>query len=380
MKKFIAAVVATLAAGILLAAGVSATSPNVNYKNGNNVTLEQSKVVDGAYYVAGDTVTVAGTIKGDLYCAGKNVFVTGTIEGDVFCAGQNIKVAANVDGDVRLAGQTVTVDGIISRNVTVFGDVVDIAKTAVIGRDLNGASSNFTVDGKVTRDATIGGSSITVLGSIGRDLGADSENLSINEGALVNGWVRYTSINEASIAKGAVKGEVRYTKQEHSDQAAESNAAIVSSFIYMLLAFAVLSLGIVLVAPQQVNAVAAVGTKRLGMSILLGVFMLLAAPILLVLIALTFVGIPLAILLGLVWILILVLSGPMFAYYIGRLLLRKHTDNAVWTMLVGAAVVVVLFIVPVVNVFAGLASLIIGMGMVSMYAITRLQKPNYTVK
>jgi cytoskeletal protein CcmA (bactofilin family) len=381
MKKIIAVVIATLSAGLLLTAGVSATSSNVNYGGGDNVTLERSKVVNGAYYTSGDTVTIAGTVKGDLYCAGKTVFVTGTIEGDVFCAAQTIKIAGNVDGDVRVAGQTVTIDGITSRNVTVFGEVVDIAKTAVIGRDLNGASNSVTVDGKVGRDVTIGGNTVSILGNVGRDVGVASENLSINDGSSVAGWVRYTSRNEASIAEGSVQGEVKYTKKEDDDTAAaDSSAAAISSFIYMLLAFAVLSLGIILIAPQQVHAVGITGIKRLGLSILLGVFALLAVPILLVLLALTFIGIPLALLLGLVWILILVLSGPIFAYYLGRLLLRKHTDNAIWTMLVGAALVVVLFIIPIVNVITGLASLILGMGMISLYVMSRLQKPHYTVK
>ncbi|HMI08788.1 MAG TPA: polymer-forming cytoskeletal protein [Candidatus Saccharimonadales bacterium] len=380
MKKIIAVIIATLSAGLLLTAGVSATSSNVNYKGGDNVTLERSKVVNGAYYTSGDTVTIAGTVKGDLYCAGKTVFVTGTIEGDVFCAAQTIKIAGNVDGDVRVAGQTVTIDGITSRNVTVFGEVVDVAKTAIIGRDLNGASNSVTVDGKVGRDVTIGGNTVSILGIIGRDVGVASENLTINEEASVAGWVRYTSQNEASIAEGSVKGEVKYTKKEDDAAAADSNAATISSFIYMLLAFAILSLGIVLIAPQQVHAVGITGIKRLGMSILLGIFALLAVPILLVLLALTFIGMPLALLLGLVWILLLVLSGPMFAYYLGRLLLRKHTDNAIWTMLVGAAMVVVLFIIPIVNVIVGLTSLILGMGMVSLYVMSRLQKPHYTVK
>jgi cytoskeletal protein CcmA (bactofilin family) len=379
-RKILAAAIVTLSAGLLLTVGVQAKSSNMNYGGGNNVTLERSKVINGAYYTSGDTVTIAGTVKGDLYCAGKSVFVTGTIEGDVFCAGQNVKIAGNVEGDVRVAGQTVSIDGTTSKNVTVFGDVVDVAKTAMIGQDLNGASNTVTVDGQVGRDVTIGGKTVSILGTVGRDIGVASENLSINEGSSVAGWVRYTSRNEATIAKNSVKGEVKYTKQEDNSTQADSTAAMISSFIYMLLAFAVLSLGIVLIAPQQVHAIGTIGIKRLGMSILIGVFAVLAMPILLIFLALTFVGIPLAILLGIIWVLILILSGPMFAYYLGRLLLRKQTDNAIWTMLVGAAVVVVLFIIPIVNVITGLASVIVGMGIVSLYVASHLHKPRYTVK
>ncbi len=49
-------------------------------------------------------------------------------------------------------------------------------------------------------------------------------------------------------------------------------------------------------------------------------------------------------------------------------------------MLVGAALLVVLFIIPIVNVVTGLASLFLGMGMLSLHIVSRLQKPQYTVK
>jgi cytoskeletal protein CcmA (bactofilin family) len=379
-KKILAVFIAMLSIGALFTAGVATAKNNVNYRGGENVTLDQTKTVDGAYYVSGDTVNVAGTVKGDLYCAGRTIFVTGTVEGDVFCAGQNVKISGKVDGDVRVAGQTITIDGNTSRNVTAFGDVVDIAKTAVIGRDLNGASNTATVDGNVGRDVTIAGNTIAILGTVRRDVGVASENLSINEGSTVLGWVRYTSRNEASIADGAVKGEVKFTRQENKDTARDSTAAVMSLFIYKLLAFIVLSLGIVLLIPRHVHAIGTIGIKRLGMSVLVGVFMLLAVPIILVILALTVIGIPFAALLGLIWIVTLVLSGPLFAYYIGRLLLRKQTNNAIWTMLAGAVIVAILLVIPVVNVLTGLAALIIGMGTLGMYILSRFQKPNYEVK
>jgi hypothetical protein len=380
MKGKIIAIVATvIAAGFLLAGSASAMNANTDHQVRGNVTLEKSKVIDGAYYAAGDTITIAGTVKGDVYCAGKSVTITGTVEGDVFCAGQNVKVSGTVDENVRVAGQMVTIDGSTSKNVTVFGDVVDIAKSAVIGRDLNGASNTVTVDGKVGRDVTIGGSTISIVGAVGRDIGVKSDNLSIAEGSSVTGWVRYTGRNEASIAKGSVKGEVKYTKQtqDNSHKNAGNNVA---STVYMLLAFAVLSLVVVLIAPQQVNAIGAVAQRRLGMSVLVGVFMLLAVPIILVLVAVTFIGVPVTLIAGLVWLLVLSLSGPLFAYYIGRLLLKKQTDNAIYSMLVGAAVLVILYLIPVVNILTGLASLVIGMGMIALYILGHLQKPHYTVK
>lgn len=379
-KKLIALVAIIFTAGLVFAGSALAKDPDSNYRGGNNVTLEESKTVDGAYYAAGDTVTIDGTINGDLYCAGRTITVTGTVDGDVFCAGQNVKIAGSVTGDIRAAGQTVTIDG-DAENVSAFGDVVDIAKTATIARDLNGAGNTVTVDGKIGRDATLGGNTIAILGSIGRDIGVKTENLSINDGASVAGWVRYESPNTASIAQGSVKGEVKYTHTEEKDRsAANQGAAAVGSFIYGLLAFIVFSLGITLVIPRHVNATGNLGRTQLGMSVLTGIAALFAAPIALVFIALTVVGIPLALFLGVFWLLLLALSGPMFAYYLGRLLVGTKVNNIVLTMLIGAVVLAILFAIPVINFFAGLISVVVGTGMLGLYLVKRLQKPNYEIK
>lgn len=378
--KLIALVATIFTAGIVLAGSAVAKDPNGNYRGGDTVTLEQSKTVDGAYYAAGDTVNIAGTVNGDLYCAGRNINVTGSVDGDVFCAGQNVKIAGTVSGDIRAAGQTVTIDG-SAQNVTAFGDVVDIAKTATIARDLNGASNSLTIDGKIGRDVTLGGNTVTILGSVGRDVAVTAKNLSINNDATVAGSVGYRSPNTASIAAGSVKGEVKYTHIEEKERSSRNqSAAAVASFIYMLLAFIVFALGITLIIPRHVNAIGSLGISQLGMSILVGIAALFAAPIVLVFIGLTIIGIPLAIFLGVFWMLLLALSGPMFAYYIGRLLVRTKINNIVLTMLIGAAVLAVLFAIPVINIIAGLVSAVVGTGMLGLYITRRLSKPNYEVK
>lgn len=381
--KLIALVAIVFTAGLIFTGVATAKNPDSNYRGGNNVMLEQSKTVNGAYYAAGDTITIAGTVNGDLYCAGRTIVVTGTVDGDVFCAGQNVKVAGKVSGDIRVAGQTVTVDG-TSQNVTAFGDVVDVAKTAVMARDLNGASNTLTVDGKVGRDVTLGGNTVTILGSVGRDVGVATRNLSISDGASVAGWVRYESPNTASIAEGSVKGEVKFTRVEEKEQVSNSQGAAVASFLYGLLAFIVFSLGLALIVPKHVHAIGSLGITQLGMSILAGIAVVFATPILLLFIGFTVVGIPLALFFGVLWILILALSGTMFAYYIGRLLLRSRVDNILLTMLVGASILAILlailFAIPIVNVFAGFASAIVGTGVLGLYIVKRLQKPNYTIQ
>lgn len=376
-RKLIAIVTGVFAAGLLFTGGVAmAKSGDDPFKK--NVSLDKSTVVDGSYYATGQTVTVAGTVKGDVYCAGSSIVVSGTVEGDVLCAGQTVKVSGTVKGNVRVAGQVVTVDGTIAKNVSAFGQTVDIAKTAQIGQDLNGASSSATIDGKVGRDMTFAGSSVNILGMINRNVDATSENLTVNKGASVNGYVHYTSKNSAVIADGTVKGKVEHTKAT-DDRRKDDGTVAVSSALYMMFAFLLVALTLALVFPQFVDSVGTTGQKRLGLSILSGVVFVFAAPMVVVLIALTVLGIPLAIILGFAWVLVLALSGPLAAYYLGKLLLRNNSTNIVARMMAGAVILAILYVIPVVNIIAGVITLVLGTGMLSLHALSQ-KKFSYTTK
>ena len=379
--KFLAIAAAVVTAGLLLTGTMVAASTDKDDMWSANKTVKESEVIDGTYYAAGQTVTVAGTVKGDVYCAGKSVIVTGTVEGDVLCAGQTVKVSGKVGGDVRLAGQSVTVDGTIAKSASLAGATIDITKSGNIGQDITAAGETVTISGKVARDMWIGGTSATITGTIGRHGEVASEDFTVSDGAIVQGNVHYKSRHEASIAEGSVKGKVDFTKQTDRQNDSSSGASFASS-VYMGLALLFMSLIFVLAAPNLMNNLGIVGRKKLGMTIVAGLILLLAGPLLLVLVGITVIGIPLAIALALAWILLLLVSGPVTAYYIGRLVSRKYTSNAVASMMIGAVILAILLMIPVVNVIAGIASTVLGTGMVVLHAFgTAGQKKfSYTIK
>jgi hypothetical protein len=89
---------------------------------------------------------------------------------------------------------------------------------------------------------------------------------------------------------------------------------------------------------------------------------------------------PLAFFIGLVWLTVVVASGPLFSYLVGRLLLRKYATQPVLTMLVGVVAVFVLYLIPIINLLAMIASLWLGTGMLLVQLSKHFKKPVYTVK
>lgn len=372
----LAAAVITVFVGAGIVSAMSGTDKN--YK-AQSVTIASSETYNGALYVTGQSLTVAGTVKGDIYCASQTVIITGTVEGDVLCASQNIQINGKVTGNVRVAAQAASFGGTVGGTITAFSQTVDVGNSAVIGGDLNGAAGTMTVAGKVGRDILASAGSMTITGIVGRDIGGNYNQLAVLDNSSVGGALRYTSDQDANIAKGSVLGEVIRTAPQTQDATSIRNS-LFGFGVYVFFSMILIALVVALIAPRLVNTVANNGISRLLASLLVGFFFVFGAPFILLFIAMTVVGIPLVGLLFLSWLVVLILSGPVFGYYVGRLIMQRHTTNPLLVMLVGSTVVLLSYFIPILNIFTLLATSTVGTGMIVLTLAKYYQKPVYKLE
>lgn len=378
MRLTLGVIVASIVVGALALTSNVMAEDGHSYGKTDVTTVAKDKTVDGAFYGFSDTVIVNGTVKGDVYCGGQNITINGTVEGDVICAGQSIKLSGTVNGDVRLAGQSITVDAHVLGSLSTFGQSVDVAKDAIVEQDFNGAGQNVTINGTVKRDVMLGGDRVVVEGSVGRNLDGRYNNLTITSDAKVNGNATFES-RDSSIADGSVAGETKNTPLPQDDKKAAQGLNIAAA-LYGLVAMLIFSMVLVLLAPGPLNRATTLDMKRFWQSILIGFIAGIVVPITILLVAFTFVGLPLALFAGIAWLAVLILSTPVFSYYVGRQIMGKSTKNAVLVMLVGALVVLLAMNVPLLGILVWLAAGMGGSGMILMALSRHWQKPNYTVR
>jgi cytoskeletal protein CcmA (bactofilin family) len=341
------------------------------------LTVQKNQTVDGAFYGAGDLIEIDGKVKGDVYCAGQNIIINGTVDGDVICAGQTIRVAGTVNGDVRVAGQSISVDGAITGSVSAFGQNITVSENTTIGRDFNGAGQSVVVSGKVGRDMGFASNQANVTGHIGRNFNGYYENATIASGATVAGNAIFES-RSAAIANGAVSGETKRTTPVIDTEQRAAKGFDVIGRIFNLLALFTFALVLVLFVPGHVRRATNVSMRQFWLSALLGFGITVGAPIVAIILAFTLIGIPLAGLLVLGWLGLLMLSIPVFSYYIGRQLLRTNPRNAVAVMAIGALVVLLVMNIPLLGGLVGFVGSVAGVGMVAMALSRRWTKPVYT--
>lgn len=358
-RNVMAAAALVAVVGVLFGVKASAGSIYMANEDGST-TVAKGKVVDGSAYLAGNTVLVQGTVNGDVYCAGNTVRVDGTVNGDVLCAGNTVTVSGTVNGDVRAAGATVTLGGKISGNASVAGSDIIADASLKLGGDLTGGAATLTVDGVIGRDMTVGAGDLLLNGRVGRDVMTGLDTVTFGTDATVGGNFNYSANKEFDIPENTVAGKTDFTMidDEEMQQTDGFGSAILWSLSVAVLAF----LG-AFAMPKQTRALGEVSWGNFAAALGLGLAVAILTPVVAVILLITGVGSIVAYALLLAWLLVMALSPVGIAYFVGTKVYGKNSNHVLLRSLVGAVILFIVLLIPVVNVPAFFVMLFAGVGL-----------------
>jgi hypothetical protein len=281
-------------------------------------------------YATGGTVVVTTPIKGDLSAAGGSVTIDASIAGDALLAGGSVRLASPVAGDARMIG------GRVSLTDTVGGDLFSLAGS--FSDTGGGATHTFIIAGDAqllngsNGPVTIFGSTITLGGTFTSDVDVVAgTRLSLLPDTVIRGELRYQAPEQASISATAkIIGGVRYTGASYLPTSEEARAIAFASFGVFLfvkilgsLILAGLIAGLFPLFALQVVEHATRGTlRRKFLTLLLGFGVVVAAPVFMLILAITFVGLGLAGILLLLYLLLVPLAFIYSAIVCGSYLAR----------------------------------------------------------
>ncbi|MCU0678917.1 MAG: polymer-forming cytoskeletal protein [Planctomycetes bacterium] len=378
MKKTSLIIISCLALFLLVPLYVYAYT----VKSGTSVYVAKDETVNGNLYAVGNAVTVEGRVEGDVICAGQTINVNGEVLGDVICAGQTINVNGKIGGSVRAAGNSLTVNGEIARNVMVFGASILLGTDAKVGWDMFFAGAAAEIRGDIAGDLHGGGANTVIAGKIGGNVRLrldervrpdkkgiyfeQSSPLEIAEGAEIGGDVSYLAGNLAKIADNAkIAGEITYREPQ---KRAEPEFAMFSVWLKLISFFAALVVGLVLTSlwRKGVKDLTDGMLDKIGASIGWGIVIMFIAPILAVILMVTLIGIPLALIgLGL-WLIALYLAKILAGITIGRAIMERlwprHKESLVWGMIAGIALLWLIGWIPLLGWLVTLAATWWGLG------------------
>ena len=332
------------------------------FRSGDKLVITKDEVVNDDIYFAGNSVVIDGIINGDLIVAGGEIKVTGTINGGIIAAGGSIIVNGNVTDDIRAAGGVVRIGGDVGDNVLAFTGQFVLEKNARITRDLTLGAGNAVIDGTVNGNINGGVSDLEMRGETKGNVKVEIDNnIRIFPGATIGGDLEYTAPRQGEIS-GIVSGKTTYkeTPPRKEDLRSKMGGEIIG-YLWLLL-IGIVSLMLAPELTQKISDTVPVNPLR---NLLWGLVFLIITPILAVLLLITIIGIPLSLIIFIIYIIILYISSIFIGLWIGQYILKRlkmETRFKVLTMAFGILIVLIGINLPFIGIFIHLVVLLLGLG------------------
>jgi len=326
-------------------------------------------------FTAGDDVQIDQPVGGSVFAAGARVGVSARVERSAYLSGGDVSVSAPIGRSLYMAGGDLRLESVVYGKLRAAGGHVRIASEALVDGDASLAAGSVEVDGGVSGDLRANGESIVINGAIGGDVELAGERIRIGPDARIAGSLNYRSGRPIAIdPQAVVSGEVTEYQKDRRwlRRIGRGETFVGGSFSLGLVVVGALLL---LVLPRFTREAAATLRTRPLAAGGVGVAMLLGVPLLLVLLVLTVLGIPLAVLFAFGYAALLMLGYLIAAIFVGDTVLwRVKADKAqsawwrILFMLLALLAIAIVKIVPFLGSLAVALLFVAGIGAFTMRA------------
>lgn len=304
---------------------------------------ESVHILDAQYddqYMAGGEVTVDAPVYGDVMAAGGQVVFNDSILQDLTVAGGELEINGNIGDDLRVMGGDVTINGTVNDDLLVFGGDVKIGRNAVIRGNLLAYSGQVRMDGSVLGAARLTGGEIDIDGQIMGPTQIVAEDIHIGDSAEFHAEVRYyreggeVDFGSSMVSGSAILDESLAWKTSNADSdldpVDDSGISWLGWFMFIVSGLLIIALLNKLFHERFRDASEFAETSVVN-SLGYGLIYLILVPIIIVVLLVTVVGIPFAVLMLVIYIITLALGSLISGLTISHILLgRSGTQWGFW--------------------------------------------------
>jgi len=287
--------------------------------------------------------------------------------------------SGDVAGEVAAAVNKIDIDGAVGDDLYVASQQVHIGADARVGRNARITGRDVLIKGRVDGDLDVTGETVAVSAQVGGNVSIRARHIVLGPNTTIEGTLKWKSAEPPDIATDAiishgVTGSVvpRWQRQgpfswdrtwgmapPEAIFAGEAALRIVIGLSAFLIGAA-----FALAAPHLADALAASARAGWPKSLGWGVLIMIAAPLAAVVLALTIIAAPLALLALMAYPLLLLLGFSAGSYALGAAALRGTPDRRrrVLSAAAGAAALTALSFLPWLGVLAGVLTIALGLG------------------
>ncbi|QKQ98349.1 hypothetical protein GKQ38_02360 [Candidatus Nanohaloarchaea archaeon] len=290
--------------------------------------------------VFGDDIRVDTNTSTTVF--GKDVIVE-RAGGNLTLFANTVKVKGPVKGDLTVYASQVEIWGAVEGNAEIYAESFSLRHTGAINGSLKVVAQNAHINGSV-QNSTV-----------------DSERLVIDSLARVNGTLIYdadTFEKQANVTGKILRKKIDSRELDISSEFTDIVTEAVTAVIRMAAGLVLIAL-----APAYARRVDESFRGRTAASAFLGLASLIFLPAAALVLAFTFVGLPLAALIGIVFI-VLLLLGTFYGPYsiMKRAIATEQSQHDYLAMFLGVLLWLFLDLIPVVGAMAQAVIMVIGIG------------------
>lgn len=339
----------------------------VSLQVGENFNITEP-LFDDAYMVAANA-DVDADISGDLYVTAGQVNINGNILEDLVVGGGRVVVNGNVSGDIRLIGGQIIVNGNVGDDLLVAGGQVDLGRDAVVGGSVIAGAGLLTIDGRVREDVRGGVGALILNGVVERNVVVTIEDtIDIDNDAQIGGNFEYSALIEGSIPDGVVRGKITFNEFQKQSLVEEITYLFLLEKLVSFLAAVLLMLLVVMLMPKALITGAKLTRENILKSFGVGILTLIIALIGFIILMITIVGIPFALIMMAAMIIIMYMAKIFTCAWIGGYILNYNKKLGRAKMFSGLILILLGYyligMIPFVGWLINLVLFLIGVGTV----------------
>jgi cytoskeletal protein CcmA (bactofilin family) len=272
---------------------------------------------------AGDDVQIDSPVRGNAFAAGARVGVTARIDRSAWLSGGDVTVSAPVGRNLYMAGGDLRLESVVYGGLRAAGGNVRVVRDALVDGSASLAGGSIEVDGGIGRDLRAYGESIVINGVINGDVELAGERIRIGPDARIAGKVEYRSGRpividpEATIGRGITEMQ---KERRWMRSIGRGTTIMGTTFSFgLVLIGALMLLGL----PRFTRESAAKLRSRPAVAAGVGCMMLLGVPLMILLLVLTIIGIPLALLFAFGYVALMLFGYLIAAIFVGDTVLER---------------------------------------------------------
>ena len=329
------------------------TNGEASSENASNENANENTIYTSDYFTAGQNVELNKLVDGNSFAMGDTINVTGQINGDLFVLGNKVIIDENaiIYNNLFVLAKELVINGTVY-NLYSLSTYLTLGQSAIIYRDMASYSNKITFEGRVQRDVFVT---------------ANELNFPDNSKTLVYGSFNYTSVNEANIPDGIIKGDINFKKIDTSIDTSTLILNYIIRFVATAIFVLVVVLFLIFFTPKAIDRAKYNLIERPFATTGIGILGIALIPFIVVLLTLS-VTLPLAITLAVIYGILVSLAFSFFAIAIAKYLVDKFNLQKKWQLalftIISALVMYALTIIPAIGGYAKLFFIVVGFGIV----------------